>query len=287
MTSWRGKLRRILLILALLGLAALIACTETQEDALIDTATRVSVELDEVLVEAPKLAFAGKITSRDGSRWLNDYVAIVYKNNEEIGRDVSKLEEFPESGEGKHDGLFFIKIQNEYSLTAVDLIPLHSNITFQDGSGVVGVRYIYTWTGEVQPGHRISVSVPSKRIEYTLVVIPMPLSELPAEFQAGPTELADNKIIAYAADGSPLELALDTPPTAVNPPSPGTGSVSWTRTVTGFHGSRWDAWLLYVSGQVAGITWEEFKDESLRYNPDLTTDGYVFQPGKEYLFPEN
>ncbi len=291
MTWLRSKSRRILQILAVLSIITLFACTKTQENALIGAATKVSAELDEALVEAPQLAFAGKVTSPDGRQWLNDYVAIVYKDSEEVGRDVSKLGEFPESGEGKHDGLFFIKVKNAYDLTAVDLIPPQPDMTFQEGEGVLGVKYIYTWLGDVQPGHYVTIPVPVKRIAYTLVIIPVPLSDLPDEFQNNPTTLtADNKIITHAADGSPLELVLGSPPapaTAVPPPTTGTGGISWTRTVTGFSGSRWDAWLQYVDGQVIGITWEEFKDEALRYNPHLVDDGYVYQPGKEYLFPQN
>ncbi len=292
MTSLRGKSQRILQILFLLSLIVMAACTDTTENNLIGAATRISSEIDEALVNAPQLALAGKVTSPDGNRWLNDYVAIVYKDGEEVGRDVSKLGEFPESGQGKHDGLFFIQFQNAYDLTAVDLLPPSPDITFQDAPGVVGVKYIYSWLGDVQPGHRVNVSVPAKRIIYSLVVIPIPLAELPAEFQEGKTELtADNKIIAHAADGTSLELDLGTAvaptvPTAAAQPA-GSGGLSWTRTVSGFYGSRWDAWLQYVDGQVIGITWDEFKDESLRYNPDLATDGYVFQPEKEYLFPEN
>ncbi len=288
MFSLRGKSQRVLFILFLLILTALIACTETQEDALIDAATKVSVELDEVLVTAQQLAFAGKVTHPQSGQWLNDYVAIVYKDGEEVGRDVSKLGEFPESGEGKHDGLFFIKIDNAYDLTAADLVPPHPDMTFQDSQGVVGVRYIYTWINNASPGYSVNVSAPSKRIIYTLLILPQPLSELPDEFKKGPTTLtANNSIIAHAADGTPLELALDAPTVPVVNPPPNAGGLNWTRTVTGFYGSRWDAWLQYVDGQVVGISWEEFKDESLRYNPELTADGYVFQPGKEYLFPEN
>ena len=290
MSGLRGKSQQVLFILFLSAFTALFACTETQEGALIDAATKVSVELDEALVTAPQLAFAGKVTHPESGQWLNDYVAIVYKDGEEVGRDVSKLGEFPESGQGKHDGLFVVKVDNDYDLTAVDLVPPQPDMVFQDGRGVVGVKYIYAWVNNAPPGYSVNVSAPSKRIIYTLIVIPQPLSELPDEFQKGPTTLsANNSIIAFAADGTPSELSLNAPISSqpvVDPP-PGSGGVSWTRAVTGFYGSRWDAWRQYVDGQVIGITWEEFKDESLRYNPDLTADGFVFQPGKQYLFPEN
>ena len=134
MTSTRDRIKRTITILAFLGFFTLTACTPTQEDALIDAATKVSSEIDEVLVNAPQLAIAGKVTSPDGSRWLNDYLAIVYKDGEEVGRSISKLAEFPESGEGKHDGLFFIKIENNYDLTAVDMVPSAPELAFQASS---------------------------------------------------------------------------------------------------------------------------------------------------------
>ncbi len=294
MTSLRGKSSQILRIFALLSLFTITACTKTQEEAIKDTATRVSIGIDEALVSAPQIAFAGKVTSPVNNQWLNDYVAIVYKDGEEVGRAVSKLGEFPENDEGVVDGLFFIKIENSYELTTADLVPPEPNLAFQEGKGLVGVKYIYSWLDEAAPGYRVSIPVPSKRIIYSLVILPAPLSELPTEFQDGKTELtANNTIAARASDGTMLELTLDTAVSPTNPdPAQPTqpaspGGVSWTRTVSGFSGSRWDAWVAHVDGQVTGITWEEFKTESLRYNPQLEADGFVFQTGKSYLFPEN
>ena len=50
-------------------------------------------------------------------------------------------------------------------------------------------------------------------------------------------------------------------------------------------GSRYDVFL--VTPAVSGITWEEFKDEVLIYNPDLEADSYIFLADKQYLLPQN
>lgn len=70
------------------------------------------------------------------------------------------------------------------------------------------------------------------------------------------------------------------------PPPPPPEEITWTRKLTGFYGNRWQAWEQFVKGQVPGITWHEFKDQALIYNPQLEADGYIFRPEKEYLLPE-
>jgi hypothetical protein len=289
MTGLWEKFKRTITLSALLGLVVTAACTPTQEEALIGAATKVSSELDDVLVNAPQIAFAGKVTSPDGSRWLNDYLAIVYKDGEEVGRSISQLEEFPESGEGKHDGLFFIKIDNLYDLTAADLVTAAPELSFQDAPGVVGVKYIYAWLGETPPGHRFYVAVPSKRIGYSVLILPIPTSDLPAEFLDGATTFSGDTIVASNGTVLDLNAAVPTPilPATSEPSAATNGGVNWTRSVTGFSGNRWEAWQLYVENQVSGITWDQFKDDVLIYNPDLAADGYVFQAGKQYLLPEN
>jgi hypothetical protein len=133
------------------------------------------------------------------------------------------------------------------------------------------------------------VAVPAKRIGYTLVILPLPTGELPAEFLDGATTFSGDTIVASNGTVFDLNTAVPTPqPLATTAPPPATtGGVNWTRTVTGFSGNRWEAWQLYVENQVGGITWDQFKDDVLIYNPDLEADGYVFQAGKQYLLPQN
>jgi hypothetical protein len=62
---------------------------------------------------------------------------------------------------------------------------------------------------------------------------------------------------------------------------------TWTRQLSGFSGARWDCWTAQVQNQVQGITWEQFRDAALDYNPQLNADGRLFKPEKTYLIPQN
>jgi hypothetical protein len=64
------------------------------------------------------------------------------------------------------------------------------------------------------------------------------------------------------------------------------GSVSWTRTITGYAGRSWNAWQKYVMNHVAGITYEEFKVGVQHHNPHLQHDGGLFKQDESYLFPQ-
>ncbi len=63
--------------------------------------------------------------------------------------------------------------------------------------------------------------------------------------------------------------------------------VTWSRRLTGFEGSAWALWLRHVSGEVAGITWPEFKRQAAQYNPGLTESEGRFLADDEYWLPEN
>jgi hypothetical protein len=62
---------------------------------------------------------------------------------------------------------------------------------------------------------------------------------------------------------------------------------AWTRQLTGFAGTRWDCWVSQVQGKVPGITWEQFRDGALAYNPQLNADGRLFKPERAYLIPQS
>jgi hypothetical protein len=61
---------------------------------------------------------------------------------------------------------------------------------------------------------------------------------------------------------------------------------AWTRALQGFSGTRWQCWVAYVRDSVPGITWEQFRDDVLRYNPHLNADGRLFLPDRAYLLPQ-
>ncbi len=64
-------------------------------------------------------------------------------------------------------------------------------------------------------------------------------------------------------------------------------SVTWSRQVKGFTGSLRSAWDRFVAGEVAGITWTEFKAKAPIYNPGLVAAEGKFVKGRSYLLPEN
>jgi hypothetical protein len=68
---------------------------------------------------------------------------------------------------------------------------------------------------------------------------------------------------------------------------PGSTALSWTRSLSGFRGSRWVCWRDHVEGRVACITRGQFFADVVTYNPFLAQDGYVFLANKTYVLPEN
>ncbi len=64
-------------------------------------------------------------------------------------------------------------------------------------------------------------------------------------------------------------------------------SVTWTKAVTGFAGTTWNAWSRYVAQDVAGITWSEFRRLVGIYNPTLAPAAARLNADQAYLFPEN
>lgn len=67
----------------------------------------------------------------------------------------------------------------------------------------------------------------------------------------------------------------------------GEAGIVWARDLTGFAGSRWDAWEKHVKETVSGITWQDFLEEVALHNPTLSEDGHVFRAEKSYVMPEN
>lgn len=62
--------------------------------------------------------------------------------------------------------------------------------------------------------------------------------------------------------------------------------ISWTYQLTGFSGNRWDAWEKFVQPRITELNWAEFKEEVVKYNPQLIEDEYIFLQNKTYLMPE-
>jgi len=65
------------------------------------------------------------------------------------------------------------------------------------------------------------------------------------------------------------------------------GTITWTRAVTGWSGTLWNAWQRFVAREVAAIAWEDFRVLAPRYNPSLRLSDDELRADEIYAFPEN
>lgn len=300
-----------LILFSFLLLLGQIACSPNQRTAVANAALAISNDVDESLQLPDDLVFAGQISDAN-LQWLNNYVIVLFKNGKEMARTHSQLHESPLSGQGPMDGVFELRITNEYKLTAnheflQDGLPL----TMRPVNGVMGQAYIGTWFN-LKPGSFHVIEVQDKQLEYAIVVLDMPLSEVPTGYQRGNLAFEDgillinqqenqqNLVVANVAEAATAvptpHVDVQTVSTSVNKPAPQSNpqlavlpshnnGQDWHYQLTGYYGNRWDVWERYVAGRGHSMSWEYFKEAVLVYNPHLETDGFVFYPDKAYLLP--
>ena len=58
------------------------------------------------------------------------------------------------------------------------------------------------------------------------------------------------------------------------------GAVTWSRRVTGFAGTLRTAWDRFAAGEVAGLTWDDFRRQALIANPMLAASAGQFDADK-------
>ncbi|NKQ34509.1 MAG: hypothetical protein HF973_02715 [Chloroflexi bacterium] len=237
-----------------------------------------------------EIAFAGRVTDAKTGKWRNDYLVIVFLNGKEVGRKVSHLGKFKYSGEGVHDGLFDVRLANTYELTVAD------DFTYKSGQPLImntpdeqtpESRNIYKWFGDLAPGTIVRLEVPAKQIEYAIAIMPVPNSELSEAILNGPVTIDENGNVTALLDavGQATVNVNSAKGTGSQKPAAQATDVNWGRPLTHFSGNRWQAWQLYVEGQVPGMTWEQFKDGVVQHNQHLMQTGYVFQYNQVYTLP--
>jgi len=64
------------------------------------------------------------------------------------------------------------------------------------------------------------------------------------------------------------------------------GAFTWSREVRSFSGTLRTAWDRYVAGEVAGLTWDEFKHQAIIANPSLVASAGRFLAEKRYFLPQ-
>jgi hypothetical protein len=289
-----------LFVLVLLVLAALfsqVACSANQRTAAVNAAAAISNGVDSSLEEPDELVFAGQIEMEDG-HWKNNYVAVLFQNGEEVARTTSRLLDAPLSEEGPMDGVFELRVKNEYKLTlnhGFYYYPDQAVVPMKPVSGLVGTRYIGTWFGNVSPDSMRIISVPEKQLKYAIVVLAMPQNELPANYRRGNLSL-DDDVLVIGSDVEAEDETMTAEITAVSTPQSNVqftvlpnnnGGLAWNMQMRGYYGTRWEVWEYFINGRVPGINWETFKESVLVHNPQLEADGFVFYPDKTYLLPLN
>ncbi len=285
-----------LISLILIAPLFFVACSPTQLSAFNAGVENLNQEIDQTLQTADGFIFAGKVTDTTSRKWLNDYLVIVFLNGEEIGRHVSTLDKFANSGEGKHDGLFKVAFPNTYELTS-ETFFLRSDGEFMEVSTAYGplgtAQYLYTWFGEIAPGRLIRIQVPDKQIEYAIKIMETPATNLPEGLLAfGQAQLtATGQVVTTYVNketdlgtGSIARTATTIPNTMIE--TDNIQEVRWTRTLSGYYGNRYDVWERFIQPTVPNLSWNEFKEQVLIYNPQLVTDGNIFYADKLYIIPE-
>lgn len=271
-----------------------VACSPTQSAAVLGAAVTLNNEVDSALNEPKELVFAGQVEDENG-RWLNNCVVVLFKNGVEVARGTTSLRESALSNEGPMDGVFELRITNIYKLTVAHdayYYPDRALVEMHTIPGVVGTQYLGTWHEDLNPSDMRLINLPSKQLEYALVVLPMPLDELPDTHRQGNLTFQDGMLVIKSAEqeNEPVrETAVPLPPpqsdiqfTVLN--GENNGDV-WRLQMNGYYGNRWDVWEQFVAGRGNGMSWETFKEAVLVYNPHLETDGYVFYPNKSYRLP--
>ena len=274
------------------------ACSQPQQDAAKEFIGAVSTSVDDTLETPTELVFAGQIADEAG-RWQNGFVVVLFKNGEEISRTTSRMMNAGLSNNGPMDGVFELRVPNQYELTLAHEVYDETNnlLAMKTVPGMVGTRYIGRWLEELTPNDIKTFQVAGKQLTYSVVVLPVPEAELTEGYQAGHLRLNGKTLITdqtdVIADGGIVVAATAVPQPTATPqhaielvllPTQNNGA-DWHLQLTGYYGNRWDVWERFVAGYGHPMSWETFKEDVLAHNPQLVDDGFVFYPEKVYFLP--
>jgi hypothetical protein len=152
--------------------------------------------------------FAGKVVNQETGEWPNNRLVLLFLKDQEIGRSVTNMGEFPQSKRGIHDGFFVIQVQNSYQLPSESFHGITLSRAFSMPGG-----YYYTWFDELEEGSLTTIPVPSKNIKYVLKVLNGDISNFPSALLIpGSTTLKnDNGIVVSLAMTSSAQTSAVIP----------------------------------------------------------------------------
>ena len=293
---------KVLISIFIFSALFLVACSADQFEEFDRRISGAGEPTSQTTQAAEGFILAGKVTDPVTEKWLNDYLVIVFLNGEEIGRHISTLDKFENSGEGKHDGLFKVAFPNTYELDS-ETFFLRSDgnyMAIATETGSLGnPLYLYSWLDEMAPGTLIRMQVPDKQIEYAIKIMEIPVTTMPEKYLArGQATLTNTDQVEapeipgpeisgtenVGTGGAVNSVAIEQIATIKEEEM--SQEVRWTRTLSGYSGNRYEVWERFIQPTVPGLSWNEFKEQVLIYNPQLVTDGNLFHPNKLYIIPE-
>jgi hypothetical protein len=148
-----------------------------------------------------QISVVGHVKDKLSSSYLNNYLVILYRGDEEIGRFVTEKGKFQEDKKDtENDGYFEFDIPNTDRLTrcsmAVDFRQDSSGRTFLG----LGNKTTYLWHDftDVEAGTYLPINIGDSK-KYTLVVLPGIKDNLPEEISQYHTYLNRNGVAAINA----------------------------------------------------------------------------------------
>lgn len=157
------------------------------------------------------LTIAGKLVNSKTGEWPNDHLVLFFLKGKEIGRSITALGEFPKSQQGKHDGLFEIRVKNDYDLNLDLLNPDggDSNSNKKKDWDIGDRNDYYRWVDQLEEGQTVQIPIPSKNITYVVKSITGDVSSLPPELLvANSTELRGDNTIVVSLQNSAVGQKL-------------------------------------------------------------------------------
>lgn len=147
-------------------------------------------------VSTSQITFTGKVVNSQTGEWPNNRLVLVFLKNEEVGRDTTKTS--TTKVEGVVDGAFSVSIPNTYQLTIEQLNESGAKFETDEYGGK------FHWFASFEEGSTQKILIPSKNIEYVIVVIDGDISTLPPELlQPGSASLQpDGSIVVKAPDAN-------------------------------------------------------------------------------------
>jgi hypothetical protein len=141
----------------------------------------------------------------------NHYLVILYRENEELARDITRIGKFDVDKKDKqNDGYFELEIANEYQVNRCSM-PIDFK---QDSVGhnwlSFGKKSTYLWHNfaDIEAGASVPMKIEDRKKKYTLVVLPGNMDNYPKEI-SNTTYLDQNgkvtiniPITTYTGDGN-------------------------------------------------------------------------------------